>query len=89
MKQKVYVSSLTVGRCFTVAPEGDDGFESSGATASKQVRTIMSADKVWKVTGVADDEVQAVNAAGAQDSFGAKLLVLEVSREGFDRLADG
>jgi hypothetical protein len=87
MRRKVLLSSLTVGRCFTV-PVDDDG-SGTAETDDKAVvaRAVMSAENVWKVTA-AGDAVSAENANGECSSFDAALPVLEIPRQGYDRMVE-
>ena len=91
MAREAFLSSLSVGRCFRLAKAPDNGgSESSSPSAESvsQARSVMTADRVYKVTSVEDDQVHAVNAEGHSESFGAKTLVVELAREGYERLVE-
>jgi hypothetical protein len=83
--RKVYLSSLTPGRCFAHAPAEAELDEGEGRVTG--ARTIMGPEAVWKVIEVGD-VVAAENARGERDEFDPKRLVAEVLRGGFDRLVE-
>jgi len=98
----VLLSSLTTGRCFTLAPtEGDPAggaTQEGGAPAAaqpgqagvRQGKTILGPEAVWKVLGPGDEAgtVAAENAAGTRQDFAATAHVIEQPRQGFDRLVE-
>jgi hypothetical protein len=85
MRRKVPLSSLGVGRCFTldVPPGGSE------ETASEVTRTtpILPPAAAWKVTGEEGGQVTAESAAGERQAFDPELKVVEVPRQGYDALA--
>lgn len=103
MARVVLLSSLSTGRCFTLAPtEGDPaagaGTQEGGAAPAgqggvRQGKTILGPDAVWKVLGPASGEgaaatVEAESAAGERRSFPAVAHVVEQPRQGYDRLVE-
>lgn len=88
MRRKVHVSSLSVGRCFTISPEDAEPVETTeSAEAATVSRSVMNADNAWKVTA-GGDPVSATNARGESREFAANTLVSEIPRQGFDRMAE-
>lgn len=91
MNRSVFLSSLTVGRCFKVVklPQ-EDGDEGASANTSSnkmnQGMMMMTPDGAWKVTGTTDAGVTAESAAGTTETFPAEAVVVEIPRQGFDRL---
>lgn len=95
MARKIYLSSLTAGRCFTVVAsdppvstsEGDKE-EGTHSQSLRQGRSMMDPSMAWRVLGVAGEEINAESAAGDQAAFPGKQLVIEVPRQGYDRLVE-
>jgi len=90
-RRKVHVSSLTAGRCFTLPPEASPAEGEANDDDRRQPvqygRTMMSPESAWKVSQSGGDTVTAVNAEGAERTFDATTEVVEIPRQGFDRLA--
>ena len=85
--REVFLSSLTIGRCFTFTPRAAEDDDNSLTSGSFRVgKSILTANTVWKIQSITDDAVEAVNVAGEQQTFPPDDLVVELSREGFDRL---
>ncbi len=93
MRRVVPLSSLTPGRCFTLAappaPAEIDDHDGPGPNrvASVFSRSVLQADAVFKVVGPGDDGVEVVDAAGASGTLEAATGVVEVARQGYERLA--
>lgn len=87
MRRKVLLSSLSVGRCFTQAIEPGGSTEESSEKAAKRSDPVLSADNAWKITGDADGGFAAENAAGESQEFKGELEVVEIPRQGYDKLA--
>lgn len=86
MSRKVHVASLGVGRCFQSSPE--DAENAWAELADRGVtlgRSIMAPFAVWKVTAVGD-EIEAENALGDAGRFPPNELVVEIPRQGYERL---
>ncbi|MGE0711780.1 MAG: hypothetical protein AB7N76_30470 [Planctomycetota bacterium] len=86
MKRKVLLSSLTVGRCFTLVKEPGGSTEERGAEGATRTGTILAAGDAWRVVE-AGDEVACENAAGEAKAFALDTEVVEIPRQGFDKLA--
>ena len=85
MRKIVYLSSLSIGRCFTlVTPPGEAESESKGATVS---RSLLSPQDAWKVKEETDVGFLAVNAQGEEQEFTGEIKVVEIPREGYEKLA--
>ena len=88
MKRDIYLSSLTVGRCFTVSPNAKKDDDDDLPTGSFRIgQTIITPSLAWKVTSVTPENISAQNVSGDTADFEPSLLVVEISREGFDRMA--
>lgn len=86
MRRPVLLSSLTVGRCFTLdVPPG--GSDEPSATEVKKATPILAPDKAWKVTDEEEGQVVAESAAGERRTFPPDTKVVEVPRQGWDQLA--
>jgi hypothetical protein len=87
MKRAIQVSSLTVGKCFTLdLPPG--GAEERPRGEVQHKTSILAPAAAWKVESVDDDGVKAVSAAGETRSFPGATKVKEVQRQGWDKLVD-
>ena len=86
MRRIVPLSSLTTGRCFTLAETPKEADEDDTAKRFRAGLSILQADIVWKVTGPDDDGVACESALGESEVMGADTKVVEVPRQGFDRL---
>jgi hypothetical protein len=86
MRRGVQVSSLAVGKCFTLdLPPGAPDDPKAGEMRRKT--PILAPDKAWKVEEVDDDGVKAKSAAGETKTFPGTTKVVEVARQGYDKLA--
>lgn len=85
MRRKVLLSSLGVGRCFTleVVPGGSD---EKGGDKVQRSTPILPPDAAWKVTGEEAGQVTAESATGQRKSFAPDTKVVEVPRQGYDAL---
>jgi len=88
MRRKVQLSSLSVGRCFTLVVEPGASYEESSAGA-KRSGSILSPDQAWRIADIQDDGVHAVNAIGQEETFPGDREVVEIAREGYDKLVPG
>ncbi len=86
MRRKVLLSSLTVGRCFTLALEPGGTTEESPKSA-RRGDSIVTPESAWKVVDVSEEATQAQNAKGEEQSFAPGSEVVEIPRQGFERLA--
>ncbi len=86
MRRKILLSSLSVGRCFTIAVEPGGRTEESpiGGTRSDPVLKPVDA---WKITDEENGNTKAENATGESKTFAGDSKVVEIPRQGYDRLA--
>lgn len=84
MKRKVLLASLSVGKCFTldVPPGGSE--DAPGKV--KATTPILKAQDAWRVVEAGDAELAAESAAGERRAFPAATKVVEIPRQGWDRL---
>jgi len=88
VRRIVLLSSLTVGRCFTVAEQPAEYEEDERAAGLSAMRSIVVPEEAWKIIGVTADEIVAENAMQETQNFVPKLKVSEIPRQGWDRLAE-
>ena len=88
MRRKVLLSSLSVGRCFTRAIEPGGSTEESGSTEARRSDPILNPENAWKLTAETDGGFEAQNAQGETKAFAGDLEVVEIPRQGFDKLAE-
>ena len=88
MRRVVYLSSLTVGRCFTLSESPAEFSEEERAGGVGAVRTIIVPEEAWRVVQAVGDEVEAESAMAETKRFAAKSKVVEIPRQGWDRLAE-
>jgi len=86
MARKVYLSSLTAGRCFTVPPNDQADADESEKEKMSYGRTMMAAENAWKVVLHGAESAQVENAAGETTEMPLDSLVVEIPRQGYDRL---
>jgi len=87
MRRKVHLSSLSVGRCFTIPSDDADGGTADGEEKATLARAVMTTDNVWKVTA-AGETMSAQNAEGTTKDFPGTTLVAEIPRQGYDRMVE-
>jgi len=87
VRRIVLLSTLTAGRCFTLTEPLSDSDEDDEGERVSTAREIIVPEAAWKVTGSAEGEVQAENALGEDRAFPPATKVVELPRQGFDRLA--
>ncbi len=87
MRRPTYLQTLTVGRCFTEAVDPSSLDEEERAERFRAGQPLMAPPYVWKVVGAADsDTVTCQSAASEERAFPSNTMVIEVPREGFERL---
>jgi len=86
VRRIVLLSTLTAGRCFTLTEPPSDRDEDDDAERVTAGREIIVPEAAWRVNGAADGQVQAENALGEDGTFPATTKVVELPRQGFDRL---
>jgi hypothetical protein len=87
MRRKVLLSSLSVGRCFTFAVEPGGSTEESGSDKATRTDPILKPEDAWKITDEGET-TSVVSASGETKSFSSETKVVEIPRQGFDRLVD-
>lgn len=85
--RKVLLSSLGAGRCFTLPKPPADPAEGT-ATTVRHAATSVSPDSAYRVVGPRDDGIAIVSADGKESILGGDALVVEIPREGYDRLVE-
>lgn len=88
MRRVVLLSSLTVGRCFTLAESPAEYAEDERAAGLGALRTIIVPEEAWRVVQTVGDEVEAESATAEVRRFPAKLKVVEIPRQGWERLVE-
>lgn len=86
MRRIVLLSSLTSGRCFTLSEPPSDLDEDLDAERVTTAREIITPEAAWRVVGVGA-AIEAENALGDSREFAPTTKVVELPRQGFDRLA--
>jgi hypothetical protein len=87
MKRAIPVSSLGVGKCFTLdLPPG--GAEERPKGEVQHRTSILPPAAAWKVEAVEADGVKAGSAAGETRTFAGATKVKEVQRQGWDKLVE-
>lgn len=86
MRRIVPLSSLTAGRCFTLAETPKIADEDDKAKRFRTGLSILQADVVWKVGATEDSGISCESALGEGVVMAGDTKVVEVPRQGFDRL---
>lgn len=86
MRRVVLLSSLTVGRCFTVAESPAEFEEDERGLGLGAMRTIVVPEEAWRVNQTIGEEVEVENALADIKRFPLKMKVTEIPRQGWDRL---
>ncbi|MEL6180778.1 MAG: hypothetical protein AAFS10_17585 [Myxococcota bacterium] len=88
MRRDILLSSLTIGRCFTISPNAKRDDDDDMAGGSFRIgKAIISPSMAWKISATTDEGVVAENVGGESMTFASDTLVVEISREGFERMA--
>lgn len=83
----VLLESLGVGRCFTLPVE--PGAPAQGGPGQLRTATpILAPDQAWKVAGEAEGGRACESASGLQRTFPAGERVVEIPRQGWDKLRE-
>jgi hypothetical protein len=88
VRRVVLLSSLTVGRCFTLAESPAEFAEDERAGGLGALRTIIAPEEAWRVVQVVGDEIEAQSASSVVKRFPAGLKVVEIPRQGWERLVE-
>lgn len=87
MRRKIPLSTLSVGRCFTLIKEPGGASEDTQEGLTRQA-PILAADDAWKVVGEDEGDLACENARGVGKTFAGDTEVVEIPRQGFDRLVE-
>jgi hypothetical protein len=89
MRNTILLSSLSVGRCFTLVTEpGGSVEESKTADSATRTQSVLKPEDAWKITDDGDAEFTAQSAKGESKAFDPASKVVEIPRQGFDRLVE-
>lgn len=92
-KNKVLLSSLSVGRCFTLPSEpgaekkGAEKEQSGDATKARIATSVLAPADAWKITDLGDESATCASAGGEEKSFPTSTEVVEIPRQGYDTLS--
>ncbi len=87
-KNKVLLSSLSVGRCFTLPTEPGAEKEPEGdATKARIATSVLAPADAWKITDLGDESATCASASGEERAFPTTTEVVEIPRQGYDTLA--
>lgn len=87
MRRIVLLSTLTPGRCFTLVDPPADFDEDDRGERVVGGRSILTPEVAWKIGAIEEQEVEAENALGETRRFDKGAHVVELPRQGWDRLA--
>ncbi len=88
VRRIVLLSTLTPGRCFTLAEPVADFDENEVGDRLLAARSILVPEAAWKYVQVIDGEVESENAMGDVRRFALGSKVSELPRQGWDRLSE-
>lgn len=87
MRRIVLLSTLTPGRCFTLVEPPSQFEEDDQAKRVVAGQSILTPDAAWKILSIQGAQFESENALGEAKTFEANLRVVELPRQGWDRLA--
>ncbi len=87
MRRIVLLSSLTPGRCFTLVEPPSEFEEDEHAERVVGGRSILTPEVAWKILTIGADTAECENALGESGNFETPTKVVELPRQGWDRLA--
>ncbi len=87
MRRIVLLSTLTPGRCFTLVEPPSEFDEDDRGERVVGGRSILTPEVAWKVVSLEGDKCEAENALGEAGQFDPGTRVVELPRQGWDRLA--
>lgn len=87
MRRIVLLSTLTPGRCFTLVEPPSEFDEDDRGERIVGGRSILTPEVAWKIGEITDGEAEAENALGEVRRFEIATRVVELPRQGWDRLA--
>ena len=86
MRRKILLESLSVGRCFTLALEPGGSTETESETLARRSDSVLTGEDAWKVVEDKDAEFVAESARGVRKGFPKTSEVVEIPRQGYERL---
>jgi hypothetical protein len=86
-KNKVLLSSLSVGRCFTLPTEPGAEKEEGDATKARIATSVLAPADAWKITDLSDESATCASASGEEKAFPTSTEVVEIPRQGYETLA--
>lgn len=87
MRRIVLLSALTPGRCFTLVEPPSEFDEDDRGERVVGGRSILTPEVAWKIGVIEGNECEAENAIGETRRFELSTRVVELPRQGWDRLA--
>lgn len=87
MRRIVLLSTLTPGRCFTLVEPPSEFEEDEAAERVTAGRSILTPEVAWKILTIQGTQAETENALGETKSFETNQKVVELPRQGWDRLA--
>jgi hypothetical protein len=87
VRRIVLLSTLTPGRCFTLVEPPVSYDEDDRGERVVGGRSILTPEVAWKIGVIEEVEVEAENALGEVRRFDKGSRVVELPRQGWDRLA--
>lgn len=87
MRRIVLLSTLTPGRCFTLVEPPSEFDEDDRGERVVGGRAILTPEVAWKIINLTGAEADAENALGEAQRFATDTRVVELPRQGWDRLA--
>ena len=88
VRRIVLLSSLTPGRCFSLAEPVADFDENEAGDRLLASRSVLGPEAAWKYVQVIEGEVECENALGDIRRFAPTSKVSELPRQGWDRLSE-
>jgi len=87
VRRIVLLSTLTPGRCFALVEPPAELDEDDHGKRLVEGRSILTPEFAWRIVTVESAEAEAENALGDSRRFDLKTRVVELPRQGWDRLA--
>ena len=87
MRRIVLLSTLTPGRCFTLSEPMSIAEEDEGGERLSTAREVIVPESAWKIGDPTGGDIEAENALGDTRTFAPTTKVIELPRQGYDRLA--
>ncbi|MBL8787898.1 MAG: hypothetical protein JNJ59_23580 [Deltaproteobacteria bacterium] len=87
MRRIVLLSSLSPGRCFTLVEPPAEFDEDDRAERVTGAQSILTPEVAWKINAIEGSDFDAESAIGETQHFVGSTRVVELPRQGWDRLA--